>query len=114
MLKLSGKGQSKLKLSGNGNECKPLFVGSVNFYCTAGDQRQNGAALLAKAAVNGSPEAHHTLAIMHFNGSGGRRKDKDPEGGAALCARGNILFGSVPAKRELGHCLQAGAYTRSR
>jgi hypothetical protein len=24
---LSGKGQSKLKLSGNGNECKPLFRG---------------------------------------------------------------------------------------
>jgi hypothetical protein len=58
--------------------------------------------------VNGSPDAHHTLAIMHFNGSGGRRKDKDPEAGAALCARGNILFNSVPAKRELGHCLQDG------
>lgn len=54
----------------------------------------------------GSSEAHHTLAIMHFNGSGGGRKDKDPEAGAALCARGNILFGSIPAKRELGHCLQ--------
>jgi hypothetical protein len=52
--------------------------------------------------------AHHTLAIMHFNGSGGKRKDKDPEAGAALCARGNILFGSIPAKRELGHCLQDG------
>ena len=24
---MSGKGQSKLKLSGNGNECKPLFLG---------------------------------------------------------------------------------------
>ena len=58
--------------------------------------------------MNGSPDAHHTLAIMHFNGSGGRRKDKDPEAGAALCARGNILFNSVPAKRELGHCLQDG------
>jgi hypothetical protein len=27
MLMLSGKGQSKLKLSGNGNECKPLCGG---------------------------------------------------------------------------------------
>jgi hypothetical protein len=24
---LSGKGQTKLKLSGNGNECKPLMMG---------------------------------------------------------------------------------------
>ena len=45
---------------------------------------------------------------MHFNGSGGKRKDKDPETGAAFCARGNILFGSAAAKRELGHCLQDG------
>ena len=45
---------------------------------------------------------------MHFNGSGGKRKDKDPETGAAFCARGNILFGSADAKRELGHCLQDG------
>ena len=86
-----------------------FFVGSVKFYC-AGDaeQRKTGAALLAKAAVAGSPEAHHSLAIMHFNGSGGKRKDKDPEAGAELCARGNILFGFIPAKRELGHCLQDG------
>lgn len=86
-----------------------FFVGSVKFYCTTDkEERRVGAALLAKAAVAGSPEAHHTLAIMHFNGSGGKRKDKDPEAGAALCARGNILFGSIPAKRELGHCLQDG------
>jgi hypothetical protein len=36
------------------------------------------------------------------------RKDKDPEAGAELCARGNLLFHSVRAKRELGHCLQDG------
>ena len=53
-------------------------------------------------------EAHHTLAVMHFNGSGGRRRDKDPEAGAALCARGTFLFDCVSAKRELGHCLQDG------
>jgi len=29
-LKLSGKGQSKLNLSGNGNECKPLTYGVVH------------------------------------------------------------------------------------
>ena len=93
-------------------------MGSVDFYCRdvaggetaelAAARRTRGAALLARAAVAGSPDAHHTLAIMHFNGSGGKRKDKDPETGAAFCARGNILFGSADAKRELGHCLQDG------
>jgi protein transport protein SEC31 len=29
---LNGKGNSQLKLSGNGNECKPLVDGSVNLY----------------------------------------------------------------------------------
>ena len=111
-----------------------FFVGSVNFYCEGSDsaaarstsaderdarasaaakaardaRRARGAALLARAATAGVREAHHTLAVMHFNGSGGRRRDKDPEAGAALCARGNILFDCVSAKRELGHCLQDG------
>ena len=95
-----------------------FLVGSVDFYCRdsalesdeqcAKARRSRGASLLARAAVAGSPDAHHTLAIMHFNGSGGKRKDKDPETGAAFCARGNILFGSAAAKRELGHCLQDG------
>lgn len=94
-----------------------FFVGSINFYCrdfecfdteTNQTQRQRGAELLTQAALDGSEEAHHALAIMHFNGSGGLRRDKDPEAGAALCARGNIVFNSVSAKRELGHCLQDG------
>ena len=71
-------------------------------------RRARGASLLARAAAAGVREAHHTLAVMHFNGSGGRRRDKDPEAGAALCARGNLLFDCVSAKRELGHCLQDG------
>ena len=29
---MSGKAQSKLKLSGNGNECKPLVVGGLFMY----------------------------------------------------------------------------------
>lgn len=97
-----------------GSPFATFFVGSVDFYTSNGAdetskaRRKRGASLLAAAAVAGSKEAHHTLAIMHFNGSGGRRKDKDPESGAELCARGNILFGSVAAKRELGHCLQDG------
>jgi TPR repeat protein len=114
-----------------------FFVGSVAFYCEGSDgfletshedthndaqrcsseteeerrrdaRRARGASLLARAATAGVKEAHHTLAVMHFNGSGGRRRDKDPEAGAALCARGNILFDCVSAKRELGHCLQDG------
>ena len=111
-----------------------FFVGSVAFYCEGSDgfletshedthkddkasseeerrrdaRRARGASLLARAATAGVKEAHHTLAVMHFNGSGGRRRDKDPEAGAALCARGNLLFDCVSAKRELGHCLQDG------
>lgn len=94
-----------------------FFVGSVNFYCVDvtnetpennAINRTRGAELLADAARDGSEDAHHVLAVMHFNGSGGLRKDKDPEAGAALCVRGNILFNSVAAKRELGHCLQDG------
>ena len=113
-----------------------FFVGVVDFYCEGSDassnakrdaenaddagdasagpsaardaRRARGAALLARAATAGVREAHHTLAVMHFNGSGGGRRDKDPEAGAALCARGNILFDCVSAKRELGHCLQDG------
>ena len=97
-----------------GSPFATFFVGSVDFYTSNGAdetskaRRKRGTSLHAAAAVAGSKEAHHTLAIMHFNGSGGRRKDKDPESGAELCARGNILFGSVAAKRELGHCLQDG------
>ena len=62
-------------------------------------RRARGASLLARAATAGVREAHHTLAVMHFNGSGGRRRDKDPEAGAALCARGNLLFDCVSAKQ---------------
>jgi hypothetical protein len=31
---LSGKGQSELKLSGNGNECKPLVVSRRSSHCS--------------------------------------------------------------------------------
>ena len=81
---------------------------SASVALAASRTRARGASLLARAAVAGSKEAHHTLAVVHFNGSGGGRRDKDPEAGAALLARGNLLFGSVAAKRELGHCLQDG------
>ena len=70
-------------------------------------RRARGASLLARAATAGVREAHHTLAVMHFNGSGGRRRDKDPGGRGALRAL-NLLFDCVSAKRELGHCLQDG------
>ena len=52
-----------------------FLVGSVDFYCRdstlecdeqrAKARRSRGASLLARAAVAGSPDAHHTLAIMH-------------------------------------------------
>ena len=47
-------------------------------------RRARGASLLARAATAGVKEAHHTLAVMHFNGSGGRRRDKDPEAGGEV------------------------------
>ena len=35
---MSGKGQSRLKLSGNGNECKPLYLG-IEPLCKALSER---------------------------------------------------------------------------
>ena len=94
--------------SGNDGASFPMTLDPSSLQSSRDARRARGASLLARAATAGVREAHHTLAVMHFNGSGGRRRDKDPEAGAALCARGNLLFDCVSAKRELGHCLQDG------
>jgi TPR repeat protein len=61
--------------------------------------------LLNKAAVADHPAAVYAIAVIHFNGSGGAREDKDLVSGVTLCARAALL-GHLDAVRELGHCLQ--------
>lgn len=62
---------------------------------------------MAEAAIASHPAALHSLAVIHFNGSGGSKKDKDLKAGVVLCAKAAAL-GLVDAMRELGHCLQDG------
>ncbi|CAI5496289.1 unnamed protein product [Closterium sp. Naga37s-1] len=82
-----------------------LLLLQIKFYCL-GDH-QHGATLLAKAALAAHPHALHSLAVIHFNGSGGTRHDRDLVAGVLLCARA-AAAGHVEALRELGHCLQDG------
>ncbi|CAI5483760.1 unnamed protein product [Closterium sp. Yama58-4] len=93
----------KCTISGNTDAC--YILGMIKFYCL-GDHQQ-GATLLAKAALAAHPHALHSLAIIHFNGSGGTRHDRDLVAGVLLCARAAAV-GHVEALRELGHCLQDG------
>jgi hypothetical protein len=76
----------------------------IRFYCLG--SRGSGAALMAAAAVRGHRDALYSLAVVQFNGSGGK-DERDLRAGAALCARAAAL-GHVDALRELGHCLQDG------
>ncbi|XP_057972380.1 F-box protein At1g67340-like [Malania oleifera] len=80
-------------------------LGMIRFYCL--ENRESGASLMAKAAMRSHALAMYSLAVIHFNGSGGSKGAKDLRGGAALCARAAAL-GHVDALRELGHCLQDG------
>lgn len=89
--------------SGNVEACYTL--GMIRFYCL--QNRGNGAALMAKAAIGSHAPALYSLAVIQFNGSGGSKRDKDLRAGVALCARAAFL-GHVDALRELGHCLQDG------
>ncbi|CAI5461613.1 unnamed protein product [Closterium sp. Yama58-4] len=93
----------KCAISGNTDAC--YILGMIKFYCL-GDHQQ-GATLLAKAALAAHPHALHSLAIIHLNGSGGTRYDRDLVAGVLLCARA-AAAGHVEALRELGHCLQDG------
>mmetsp|Transcript_1708 Transcript_1708/g.6016 ORF Transcript_1708/g.6016 Transcript_1708/m.6016 type:complete len:251 (+) Transcript_1708:172-924(+) len=77
----------------------------IHFYCEK--KRQEGLRSLLRAASLKNADAMHALAIIHFNGSGGQRKDKDLARAAALCEAAGAL-GHTNALRELGHCLQDG------
>jgi hypothetical protein len=117
-----------------------FFVGSVAFYCEGSDgffetshedthndplrcsseteeerrrdaRRARGASLLARAATAGVKEAHHTLAVMHFNGSGGRRRDKDPEAGARF-VRAREHFVRLRLREKRARALLTGRLRR--
>eukprot|EP00850_Spirogloea_muscicola_P004311 SM000018S03676 [mRNA] locus=s18:688682:690496:- [translate_table: standard] len=89
--------------AGNMDACYTL--GMIKFYCL--EDRRGGAALMAQAAMAGHAGALYSLAIIHFNGSGGRRGDRDLASGVILCAKA-AAAGHVDALRELGHCLEDG------
>lgn len=90
-----------------GNVQAAYILGMILFYCL--EDRELGKSVMAQAAVSSQSfaPALHSLAIIHFNGSGGTRKDKNLRSGISLCAKAASLL-HVDAMRELGHCLQDG------
>ncbi|KAI7735513.1 hypothetical protein M8C21_017871 [Ambrosia artemisiifolia] len=93
------------RCSDAGNVEASYTLGMIQFYCF--QNRRNGAALMAKAAIRSHAPALYSLAIIQFNGSGGSKNVKDLIGGVTLCARAAFL-GHIDALRELGHCLKDG------
>ncbi|KAG6542355.1 hypothetical protein Mapa_016281 [Marchantia paleacea] len=89
--------------AGNTEAC--YILGMIYFYSLG--MRKWGAALMAKAAMQAHAAALQSLAIIQFNGSGGRRRNKDLSSAITLCAAGASL-GYVDAMWELGHCLLTG------
>ncbi|CAI5514455.1 unnamed protein product [Closterium sp. Naga37s-1] len=82
-----------------------FLLGMIEFYCL-GD-RKDGIKHLVQAAKAGHPGALHSLAVVHFNGSGGAVPERKLSVGVLLCASA-AQQGHVAALRELGHCLQDG------
>ncbi|KAI3694155.1 hypothetical protein L1987_77116 [Smallanthus sonchifolius] len=93
------------RCSDAGNVEASYTLGMIEFYCF--QNRRNGAALMAKAAIRFHAPALYSLAIIQFNGSGGSKNVKDLIGGVTLCARAAFL-GHIDALRELGHCFKDG------
>ncbi|KAI5060858.1 hypothetical protein GOP47_0023363 [Adiantum capillus-veneris] len=89
--------------AGNLEAC--FTLGMIRFYCLL--EREEGLEMLRRAASRSHAGALHALGVIHFNGSGGSRADKNLKAGVHLCARAAAL-GHVDAMRELGHCLQDG------
>ncbi|XP_057828338.2 F-box protein At1g67340 [Cryptomeria japonica] len=89
--------------AGNREAC--YILGMIQFYCLM--NRGLGLALMAEAAIASHPVALYSLAVIHFNGSGGSKRDKNLKTGVILCAKAAAL-GHIDAIRELGHCLQDG------
>ncbi|GJP35655.1 hypothetical protein CLOM_g20173 [Closterium sp. NIES-68] len=82
-----------------------FLLGMIEFYCL-GD-RKEGVKHLVQAAKAGHPGSLHSLAVVHFNGSGGAVPERKLSVGVLLCASA-AQQGHVAALRELGHCLQDG------
>nr|GLL32366.1 F-box protein At1g67340-like [Ipomoea trifida] len=81
------------------------FRRHILFYCYR--NQGSSASLMAKAAINSHAPASYSLAVMHFNDSGGSKTDKDLRAAVALCARAASV-GHVDTLREMGHCFQDG------
>ncbi|XP_073295229.1 F-box protein At1g67340-like [Primulina huaijiensis] len=90
---------------GSGSVEACFFLGMIMFYCF--QNRRDGVALIARAAITSHAPALYSLAVIQFNGSGGSKNHKDLRAGVALCSRAAFL-GHVDAMRELGHCFQDG------
>lgn len=99
----------------------------IQFYCE--ERRKEGLETLLKAASQQNADAMHALAIIHFNGSGGQRKDKDltkttidrknrvsmttalPNGlecHTFLLKHASILVGELPTRRSGDSCICMG------
>ena len=81
------------------------LLGMIEFYCLG--QSKEGMKRLVKAGKTGHPAALHSLAIIHFNGSGENLPGKNPSVAVLFCSSA-AQKGHVAALRELGHCLQDG------
>lgn len=90
---------------GSGSVEACFILGMILFYCF--QNRGEGVALIARAAITSHAPALYSLAVIHFNGSGRSKNQKDLRAGVALCSRAAFL-GHVDAMRELGHCFQDG------
>eukprot|EP00897_Mesotaenium_endlicherianum_P007947 jgi/Mesen1/7180/ME000037S06534 len=93
------------KCAAAGNVEAAYFLGMVEFYCS--ERRHQGLQHLVAAAQAGHAPALHSLAVIHFNGSGSSAADRNLSGGVLFCASA-AQQGHVEAMRELGHCLQDG------
>lgn len=97
--------QFLMRCSDAGNLEASYILGMIKFYCLR--KLGSGASQMAKAAVGSHAGALYSLAVIQFNGSGGRSTDKNFNAGIRLLARAAFL-GYVDGLRELGHCLQDG------
>lgn len=88
-----------------GNADTAYALGMIAFYCLG--RPGWGLRLLSQAALARHAGALYSLAVIHFNGSGGAKEHRDVAAGVLLCMQAAAL-GHLDATRELGHCLQDG------
>ncbi|KAG6535449.1 F-box protein At1g67340-like [Zingiber officinale] len=81
------------------------MLGMILFYCLR--NREGGVWLMAMAALKNHAAALFSLAVIHFNGSGKLKSDRNPKVGVLLCTRAASLC-YVDAMRLLGYCFLDG------